>query len=111
MPSKFFSLLGLAQRSGNLVTGEDTCEAYIKKGNIKLLIVAEDASANTKKKFHDLCSYRNIKMITYGDRDQMSHAIGKSNRAVYGIKDVAFSQTLLKLINEEGHGVKNSGGE
>ncbi|AOT68236.1 L7Ae/L30e/S12e/Gadd45 family ribosomal protein [Geosporobacter ferrireducens] len=111
MSNKFLSLLGLAQRSGNLITGEDTCEIYIKKGKVKLIIVAHDASENTKKKFHDLCVYRNIKIITYGDRDEMSHAIGKSNRAVYGIKDMAFSETLIKLITEDGHSVKNSGGE
>ena len=111
MSNKFLSFLGLAQRSGNLVTGEDTCEIYIKKGNVKLVIVALDASENTKKKFNDLCVYRNIKIITYGDRDQMSHAIGKSNRAVYGIKNMAFSETLIKLMTEEDQGVKNSGGE
>lgn len=111
MSNKFLSLLGLAQRSGNLITGEDTCEIYIKKGKVKLIIVACDASENTKKKFHDLCAYRKIKIITAGDRDEMSHAIGKSNRAVYGILDVAFSEILLKLLAEEGYGVKNSGGE
>lgn len=110
MSNKFLSFLGLAQRSGNLITGEDTCEINIKKGNVKLIIVAQDASNNTKKRFHDLCAYRNIQIITYGDRDEMSHAIGKSNRAVYGVKDVAFSEMLTKLLIEEGH-VNNSGGE
>ncbi|MEW9121888.1 MAG: ribosomal L7Ae/L30e/S12e/Gadd45 family protein [Thermotaleaceae bacterium] len=111
MGNKFLSLLGLAQRSGNLVTGEDTCEASIKKGNIKLVVVAVDASENTKKKFHDLCAYRKIRMEVFGDREQMSHSIGKINRTVYAIKDKAFSEEIVKLIQEEASGSKKSGGE
>ncbi|QEK12232.1 50S ribosomal protein L7ae [Crassaminicella thermophila] len=100
MNDKVFSFLGLAQRSGNLVTGEDTCTAYIKKNAINLVIVAEDASNNTKKKFKDMTMYRNINFVIYGNKNELSHAIGKTNRAVYGIKDKEFAKKIFSLIKE-----------
>ena len=47
--NKIYSLLGLAMRGRNLVSGEFQTEDAVKKGSAMLVIVAEDASANTKK--------------------------------------------------------------
>ena len=55
--NKIYSLLGLAMRGRNLVSGEFQTEDAVKKGSAMLMIVAEDASAITKKLFHDKCSY------------------------------------------------------
>ena len=58
--NKIYSLLGLAMRGRNLVSGEFQTEDAVKKGSAMLVIVAEDASANTKKLFHDKCSYYEV---------------------------------------------------
>ena len=58
--NKVFSLLGIAMRGHNLVSGElQTLEA-IKKGSAMLVIIAEDASDNTKKLFTDKCSFYEV---------------------------------------------------
>ena len=44
--NKIYSLLGLAMRGRNLVSGEFQTEDAVKKGSAMLVIVAEDASAN-----------------------------------------------------------------
>ncbi len=111
MDKRILSFFGLAQRSGNLITGEDTCEYHIKKGHIRLLIVAQDASENTKKKFKDMCEFRGIQHIVFGERDELSAAIGKSNRAVYAIKDTAFANKIYSLIVESMEGLNFLGGE
>ncbi len=111
MDNKILSILGLIQRSGNLITGEDTCEAYIKKNIIRFILVAEDASDNTKKKFKDMSRYRNIKFTVFGDKASLSQAIGKTNRAVYGIKDENFANQLFSLIQNVHKGSNKLGGE
>ena len=58
--NKIYSLLGLAMRGRNLVSGEFQTEDAVKKGSAMLVIVAEDVSANTKKLFHDKCSYYEV---------------------------------------------------
>ena len=45
--NKIFSLLGLATRSRNVVSGEFMTEKAVKEGRAQLVIVADDASANT----------------------------------------------------------------
>lgn len=98
MKTKINNMLGLAQRSGNLVSGEDTCLMSIKKGKIKLVIVPNDASDNTKKKFKDACDYRKIDYINYGNRDELSQSIGKFNRTVYGVIDEGFAKKIRLLV-------------
>ncbi|QXM06105.1 L7Ae/L30e/S12e/Gadd45 family ribosomal protein [Crassaminicella indica] len=111
MKNKILSFLGLAQRSGNLITGEDTCEIYIKKKAVQLVLIAKDASDNTKKKFRNMTEFRNIKFVIYGDRQDLSRAVGKLNRTVYGIKDKGLARKILALIEEDKDCSNNLGGE
>ena len=48
---KLYSLLGLAEKSKNLVSGEFMTEKKVKSGKAYLVIVGEDASENTRKMF------------------------------------------------------------
>ena len=48
--NKFFSLLGLCKRAGKLVAGAVAAEQAVRKKQAFLLILAQDASKNTKKK-------------------------------------------------------------
>ena len=50
MRSKAISLLGFAKKSGNLVSGVNTCGFAIAKGRARLVILAEDISAGSEKK-------------------------------------------------------------
>lgn len=46
--SKVLSMLGLAAKAGKVASGEFSTEKEVKSGNACLVIVAEDASDNTK---------------------------------------------------------------
>ncbi|MBF8983049.1 ribosomal L7Ae/L30e/S12e/Gadd45 family protein [Lutibacter sp. B2] len=111
MKSKINSFLGLAQRSGNLVTGEDTTERSIKKNDIRLAIIAENASDNTKKKFINMCKYRDMPYVVYGNKEDLSQAIGKHNRTVYGVKDKGLADHIISFIKQEDNVSNNLGGE
>ena len=50
---KIFSLIGLATRARKTVSGEFATEKAVKSFKACLVIVAEDASDNTKKLFQD----------------------------------------------------------
>lgn len=60
MNDKVISLLGLAERAGKIASGEFAAEKAVKTGKARLIIVAEDASDNTKKKFSDMCKYYQV---------------------------------------------------
>lgn len=96
---KIYSWLGLAMRSGNLVSGDDTTLRDLKKMRLSLIILADDASANTKKLFTDKSSYRNIACRQFGTKEELGRSIGKSPRAVLGIKDKKISYQILILLD------------
>lgn len=95
---KIHSYIGLAMRAGKVVSGDDTTLKELKKGKLSLIIVAEDASDNTKKLFKDKSSYRKINQIFFSTKVELGLSIGKSPRAVIGIKDKNLSQKIIELM-------------
>ncbi len=97
MKNKILSLLGIILRSGNLVSGDDTTLSDLKKGKIKLIIIANDASENTKKLFKDKSEYRNVPYIIEFTKEELGKSIGKSSRAVIGIKNDQFATKIKEI--------------
>lgn len=93
--------LGLARRAGRIVSGYRTCIHIIGRGNIKLMIIADDASPNTKEKFTALCSKYGVPCIIYGTADSLSRAAGLSGTGVFGITDKNFADVIKKEISDE----------
>ena len=52
--NKALSMLSLATKAGKTVTGEFSTEKAVKEGKAYLVVVAQDASDNTKKKFKNI---------------------------------------------------------
>lgn len=98
---KITNLIGLMQRAGKLITGEDLIIKNLKNKNIKLLIIAEDCGINTKKKLSDKAKFYDIEKIEVLTIDELSTSIGKDNRVAIGIIDSGFS-SKLKILLEEG---------
>ena len=97
---KFLTMLGFAMKSGNIITGDDTCEMFLKKRRIKLLIVAADASENTKDKFRFLARQHEVQLVEISAKEELSQAIGKYNRAVIGITNRKFANSLIQLVDQ-----------
>ena len=96
---KICGLLGLAMRAGKVSFGTEACMQELEKKKIKLLIIATDTAERTKMKFKNICNDRNIPIFEYLNIDEISNAIGKSNKAVVGIKDSNFSKEIIRIIN------------
>ena len=98
---RILSMFGLAARAGRIASGEFQTETAVKAGTACLVIVAEDASANTKKLFQDKCSFYKVPVITFGTKEELGHAIGKEFRASLAILDTGFAEAVMKKINQE----------
>lgn len=94
---KILNLLGLAMRAGKLVTGEELTIGDIRSGKAKFVLVAADASENTRKKIKDKCSYYKVPCDESFLQAELSHAIGKT-RMVIGINDQGFAKKFKELI-------------
>lgn len=101
---KIFQLLGLATRARMIITGEELVIRDIQAGNAKLVIVSNDASANTSKKMNDKCTFYNVEKHVFGSREDLGHAIGKDSRVVLALTDAGFAKKLSELLNENNRG-------
>ena len=90
MNKKYLNLLGLANVAKGIVSGETLIKS-IAANETKLVIIANDASENTKKKLTDKCTFYQIEYVFYGDIDSLSHAIGKHNRVSVAVNDKGFA--------------------
>jgi len=102
MDERIYSFLGLATKAGKLISGEETAERAIKSGKVYLVIIAEDASDNTKKKFRDMCGYRKIEIRYFGEKEKLGKFTGKKARSVVAIIDRGFAGNLTELIVNRG---------
>ena len=99
--NKIYSLLGIAMRGRNLVSGEFQTLEAIKKGSAMLVIIAEDASENTRKLFSDKCSFYEVPVIQYGTKEGLGRAIGKDMRSSVGVCDAGLADAVIKQLDEK----------
>ena len=95
---KIFNLLGIATKSRNLASGEFSTEKAVKEKKAALVIVAEDASDNTKKMFTNMCTYYNVPIYFFGDKDDLGHAMGKEFRASLAVFDKGLANAIEKQL-------------
>ena len=97
---KVLSLIGLAMKAGRCASGEMMTESETKSGRARLVIIASDASENTKKKFRDMCKYYRVPICFYGDKDTLGHAMGKEFRASLAILDEGFADGIQRELKD-----------
>jgi ribosomal protein L7Ae-like RNA K-turn-binding protein len=101
MNQKVNKYLGFAKKSGNLVTGSNTCTFAMAKGKVKLIILAEDISENGEKKILKEIRRNKVQYVKYGDSEEMSRAVGSSGRSVFGVCDKNLAEVISKEISED----------
>ena len=99
--SKALSLISLAAKAGKTVSGEFCTEKEVKTGRAALVIVAGDASDNTKKKFKNMCDFYEVPVYFYKDKDTLGHAMGKEFRASLAVLDEGFAKGIRKHMDTE----------
>lgn len=97
---KLLSMLGIGRKAGLIVSGEMGCTKSLNEGKSKLLILASDASYNTKNKLEGLCGKKNVNYFEIGLKAELGAAIGKGLTSAISTNDEAFSKALVKIIDE-----------
>lgn len=97
--SNIKDILGLAAISKKVVSGFQVLDV-IRSKEAQLVLVASDASDNTKKKFFDKSKFYQIECIEVFDSNFISSAINKNNRVVIAIIDKNFAQMIIDKLKE-----------
>ncbi len=98
LKNRLFSNLGLAQKAGKIASGEFATEKAVKSGLAYLVIVAEDASDNTRKKMTNMTTFYKVPLHTIGTKEQLGQCIGKEYRSMLAVLDAGFAKSLEKQI-------------
>ena len=101
--NRILSLLGIAMKGRNLVSGEFQTLDAIRNGygsSAMLVIIAEDASGNTRKLFTDKCSYYGVPVELYGTKEELGRAIGKDFRSSLGVCDAGLADLISRQLKE-----------
>lgn len=97
---KVLSTLGLAYRASGIVSGEEMVLEMIRKGGAKLVFLAADAGESTTKRITDKSTFYKVSLNRSFTGEELSHAIGKSNRKVLAVTDSKLAALLEKTANE-----------
>ena len=95
---KVASVIGLAMKAGKVVSGEFQTEKAVKSRKAYLVVLAGDASDNTKKKFKDMCSYYHTPYCIWGDRELLGQAIGREFRASLAVTDKNLAEVVKRTL-------------
>ena len=76
------------------------CLEKILNKKAKVVIVAEDASDNTKQKFSRICEENKIKIYIFGSKADLSYCIGKNNKTVLAVLDNNFAKSINDMLKD-----------
>ena len=100
--NKALNTLGLCACARKISYGE-TLLKDIKNKKVYFVVVASDASDNSKKKIIDKCNYYNCKYAVCLDKDSITKSIGRVDLvSAVGIKDYNLVKKLKENIEREG---------
>ena len=91
------NLLGLAQRAGRLISGEELVVDALRKGQVKLVFLAQDAGPNLTKKITDKSKTYQVEVVTAFSTLELSIAVGKS-RKVLAVTDAGFTKKMRSIM-------------
>lgn len=97
-PDRVLSMLGIAAKAGKIVSGEFATENAVKSATAYLVVIAADASANTRKKFRDMTSFYEVPIIEYGTKETLGGSIGKDYRSSLAVTDEKLAGAVEKKL-------------
>ena len=88
-------------KAGKIASGEFATEKAVRDGRAALVILAENASFHTTKKFSDMCRYRDVPVMIYQTKETLGRAIGKGERSNLAVLDDQLAAGIQKHIETE----------
>lgn len=97
-------VLGLAARAGAVAVGTERVRESVRAGRARLVLLAQDASPNTREKLVPLLSARHVPWLAVFDRDRLGEATGRPPAAAVAVEEPGLARRVLELADRAGHG-------
>lgn len=97
--NKLLHFIGIAYRAGKVQKGAFLAEKAIKEASACLVLIAQDASENTKDKFISMCKYYEVDCFLTESKELLGRVTGGGdNRSVLAMTDEGFARRTKELI-------------
>ncbi len=95
-------LLGLAARAGAILPGTERVREAVRSGGARFVLVAGDASGNTRDKLIPLLQSRGVPHALAYDRARLGGAVGRAPLGAVAVMDASFATRVRQLLAQAG---------
>ena len=99
--ARALSMLSISAKAGKLVSGSFMTERALQDGSARLVIIAGDASDNTKKKFLNKSDYYRVPHYIFSSSEELGSHIGKGDRTSLAITDEGLARSIINILEQE----------
>ena len=99
---KAVSLIGISMKAGRVASGEFAVEKALKEGRASLVVIAGDASENSRTKFLNKAAWYKVPAKIFGSREELGRIIGKAERAALAITDPGLAERINDHLSDDG---------
>ena len=94
-PQKIYTYLGFAARSKNAKAGEHAALAHLKKNEVFLLVVAQNAQPKAIARWQRRAGQYEEPYILFGTQEELGRAIGSSYKTIIALTDKKLSEAII----------------
>lgn len=94
---RVLGLLGLGVRGRLALIGVDRVREAVKRGMVRVAVVASDASPNSRQKVDGLLAGRGVPTLEVASAAALGRIAGRESTAVIGVTDVQLAQGILAV--------------
>ena len=76
-------------------------EKSVKQRRAKLVIVSEEASDNSRKKFQSMCTYYKVPLYIFGSSEELGKVMGKEFRMTAAVEDEGLAKAAIRQLEQE----------
>ena len=99
MNDPILHLLGLAKKAGKLEIGEEPVGAVCRARHARLLLLAQDAAPNTRRRAAHFGEAGNVLWLEIPyTKDELGFHLGRSSCAMLALTDAGFAATLVEKL-------------
>ena len=96
-PDAALRMLGIATRAGAVIPGTGRVREAVRDGRVRLVLLASDASRNSRDKLEPLLRAVGTPFGVIADRAALGAAVGRAPLSAVGVTDAALADRIGEL--------------
>lgn len=92
---KSIPILGLPQNRKRAKAGEQAALAHLKKNDVYLLVIAENAQPKAIERWQRRAEQYHVPYIIFGTQAELGRAIGSSYKTIIALTDRKLSEAII----------------